>query len=196
MIPYLNLIKVSLVIGAIAGLFFWHHQVSTSAIDAAVTLAVLQNTQEINSKYADRLNDLKLQQEINQKVLDNKTKDTLKEKQNALQASTNKYNDLLEWVRAQPSSTTNGSSSASNLIRDSRDSESTGSVLNNGLLRKDAIDLAEYAQRTEELKVYLVACYRQYDDVKETVDAFVLKHNSGKESKNDNLTNTKGIYAN
>lgn len=151
----------------------WHNQ----AVQSAVNLAVLQNTQEINSKYTARLNDLKLQQEINQKVLDSKVQDTLKEKQNALQDSTNKYNNLLEWVRAQPSSTTDDTSSEGNIIRDSRDSESTRSILNNGLLRKDAIDLAEYAQRTQELKVYLNSCYRQYDEVKGTIDAFVLKHN-------------------
>jgi len=174
-------LSLALVLGAKS----WHNQV----VQSAVTSAVLQNTQEINSKYTDKLNDLKLQQEINQKVLDNKTKDTLKEKQNALQASTNKYNDLLEWVRAQPSSTTNDTSSESNILGYPRDSESTGSILNNGLLRKDAIDLAEYAQRTQELKVYLNSCYRQYDEVKGTVDAFTKKHN-GTENTN-NLINTK-----
>jgi len=178
MIPYLNEIKIALVIGAIVGAFFWHNSVATSAINEAVNSAVQVRTQEINDAYAQRLNDLKTDQDKNQKVLDNKTKETLEEKQNALQASTNKYNNLLEWVRAQPSSTTNDSSSTGDLIRDTRDSESTGSVLNNGLLRKDAIDLAEYAQRTQELKVYLNSCYRQYDDAKVSIDSFVLKHNS------------------
>jgi len=195
MIPYLNLIKVSVVIAAIVGAIFWHHQVSTSVIEKAVTDAVLVRTQEINAEYTKRLLDLKDQQDKNQTILDNKVKDTLKEKQNALQTSTNKYNDLLKWVQSQPFRT-NGSASTSDILGDTSNAEGTRIVPYNGLLRKDAIDLAEYAQQTEELKVYLVACYRQYDDVKETVDAFVLKHNSGKESKNDNLTNTKGIYAN
>ena len=179
MIPYLNLIKVSLVIGAIAGLFFWHNSVSNEAINKAVTSAVLQNTQEINAKYAERLNDLKVEQKLNQEHLDKLTQASLKEKQNALQNSTTKYNDLLEWLRTQPSITSNDTSSSGNLIRNSGDSESTQGVLNNGLLREDAVDLIQYAQRTEELKVYLNSCYRQYDEVKGTVDAFTKKHNSG-----------------
>lgn len=178
MIPYLNEIKIALVIGAIVGAFFWHQQVATSAINEAVSIAVQKNTQEINSQYTKRLNDLKLDQEKNQKVLDNKIQDTIKEKQNALQSSTNKYNDLLKWVQSQPFRTTDGSSSTSDILGDTSNAEGTRIVPFNGLLRTDAIDLAAYAQRTEELKVYLVACYRQYDDVKETVDAFVLKHNS------------------
>lgn len=181
MIPYLNLIKVSVVIAAIVGAIFWHHQVSTSAIEKAVTDAVLVRTQEINAEYTKRLIDLKDQQDKNQTILDNKIKDTLKEKQNALQTSTNKYNDLLKWVQSQPFRT-NGSTSEGNLIRDTSNPESTRGISFNGLLQQDAINLVEYAQRTEELKVYLVACYRQYDDVKNTVDAFVLKQNSPKET--------------
>jgi len=171
---YQVIIISALILALVLGAKSWHEDKVTSAVNSAVLI----RTQEINDAYTQRLNDLKIDQEKNQKVLDSKTQETLKEKQNALQASTNKYNNLLEWVRAQPSSTTNDTSSESDLIRDSRDSESTGSILNNGLLRKDAIDLAEYAQRTQELKVYLNSCYRQYDDAKVSIDSFVLKHNS------------------
>jgi predicted P-loop ATPase len=145
-------------------------------LKSAVTDAVLIRTQEINAEYTQRLADLKIEQDKNQTILDNKIKDTLKEKQNALQTSTNKYNDLLKWVQSQPFRT-NGSTSEGNLIRDTSNPEGTRGVSFNGLLQQDAINLVEYAQRTEELKVYLNSCYRQYDDVKSTVDAFVLKHN-------------------
>lgn len=175
---YYQLIIIStLILFLVVGAVSWHRK----EVQIAVQIAVQKNTLSINAEYTKRLNDLNKEQQLNQEILDKKVQATLKEKQNALQVSTNKYNDLLRWVQSQPFRT-NGSTSESNIPKDTSNPESTRGISLSGLLQQDAINLVEYAKRTEELKVYLVACYRQYDDVKGTVDAFVLKHN--KETSN------------
>jgi len=77
-----GVLSLVLVIGAKS----WHDD----KVNSAVTSAVLQRTQEINAKYAERLNDLKVEQKLNQEHLNNLTQASLKEKQNALQNSTTK----------------------------------------------------------------------------------------------------------
>lgn len=92
-----------------------------------------------------------------------------KEKDAKIASVNNRYRDLQQWVRNQ-------SSNPSSDTRDTGNTESTGSTYFGGLHTKDAIDLTEYAKSTEELKVYLLACYASYDGVKTKLDEFRRKH--------------------
>lgn len=56
--------------------------------------------------------------------------------------------------------------------RDSSNAESTKGATGAELYRSDAEVLARYATKAEQLKIELLACYKQYDEVKQVLDKF------------------------
>lgn len=61
---------------------------------------------------------------------------------------------------------------SSNYTRNPFNPEDTAKGTGAGLYKPDAEFLAGYASNTERLKIELIACYKQYDEVKTNIDTF------------------------
>lgn len=171
MIPMLSFfsgrqVKLVLVAALIFGAWVWHKSEIKIAVSAAEQRLELQYAREI-FKLKDRANEesiaLKNRIESQRKTTDAKLKD-----------ADARYNDLLAWLSAQPSSSTSNNGVSDN----PSNAESTRGTYFGGLYTEDAIALAESSRSAERLKIELLACYKQYDEVKDTLDNFRIKNAS------------------
>lgn len=152
-------VKLAIPLIAISGAYFWHvAQLEIAINKAEMTLA---------QKYNKEISLLEDKANHSTAVLTTAIESNNKERKIELQNSTRKYNDLKRWLHNLPSKT-----SASNLPRDTQDSEARAREVIAELRRTDAIALAGYSLRAEEVRVHLVQCYKDYDSVKDTLDAF------------------------
>ena len=153
--------KVKLVILTVvlSGLYFFH----TSEVKIAVNKAEMQLVQKYNKEISILEDKAKHITESLTAAIESNNK----ERKIELQNSTRKYNDLKRWLYDLPSKT-----SESNLPGDSADSEARASEVIAELRRRHAGDLADYSLRAEEVRLSLVQCYKDYDSVKDTLDAF------------------------
>ena len=156
-------VKVAFAFVVITGMYFFHVSEVKIAVNEAVTAIEAQTTKE-RFKLLDRANEesFKLKEQIAK---------TKQEKERELQIADTKYRDLLHWLRNLPS-TTSGSGST----RSTGNSEDRSEEIIGELRRSNAEALAGYAYQTEELKVNLIACYRDYDAVKAARDRFVKEN--------------------
>jgi len=168
MIPILSFlsgwqVKVILVLALIFGAYVWHKAEVKIAVNEAVTDIEAQATKE-RFKLLDRANEesFKLKEQIAK---------TKQEKERELQIADTKYRDLLHWLRNLPSTTSDSGSTGSTGNPEDRSEEIIGE-----LRRSNAEALAGYAHQAEELKVNLIACYRDYDAVKAARDRFVKEN--------------------
>lgn len=156
-------VKVILVFALIFGAYVWHRSEVKIAVNEAVTAIEAQTTKE-RFKLLDRANEesFKLKEQIAK---------TKQEKERELQIADTKYRDLLHWLRNLPSTTSDSDSTGSTGNAEDRSEEIIGE-----LRRSNAEALAGYAYQAEELKVNLIACYRDYDAVKAARDKFVKEN--------------------
>ena len=165
----LALIKLGIISTVIAGAYIWHVQDVNHKVEQAVTAE--RNSLLVQySKQAIKLQDNAYLAEVN---LQNKIKRITDDKQKELSSVNAKYLNLLNWLSTQ-SSNTGKQTSVSN---GTSNPESTTGANRQGLLQGDAIGVTEFnhsaieligfAKQTEELKVYLLSCYKQYDQVLE-----------------------------
>lgn len=179
----LALMKLVIISAVIAGAYIWHVQDVNHKVEQAVTTE--RNSLLVQySKQAIKLQDNAYLAEVN---LQNKIKRITDDKQKELSSVNAKYLDLLNWLSTQ-SSNTGKQTSISN---GTSNTESTTGANQQGLLQGDAIGVTElnhsaieligFAKQTEELKVYLLSCYKQYDQVLEDQQKFKL----GNPSKTD-----------
>lgn len=156
-------VKIVLVLALIFGAYTWHRSEVKIAVNEAVTVIEAQTTKE-RFKLLDRANEesFKLKEQIAK---------TKQEKERELQIADTKYKSLVVWVRNLPSATRSSDSTRSTGNSEDRSEEIIGE-----LRRSNAEALAGYAYQAEELKVNLIACYRDYDAVKAARDKFIKEN--------------------
>lgn len=159
-------IKLVIIAALLFGAWLWHKSEIKIAVSAAEQRLELQYAREI-FKLKDRANEesiaLKNRIESQRKTTDAKLKD-----------ADARYNDLLAWLSAQSGSSTSNIGVSNN----PSNAESTRGTYFGGLYTEDAIALAESSRSAERLKIELLACYKQYDEVKDTLDNFRIKNAS------------------
>ena len=152
-------VKFCIILVLLSSMYFWH----VAQLGIAVNKAETQLVQKYNKEISILEDKAKHITESLTAAIESNNK----ERKIELQNSTRKYNDLREWLRKLPSKT-----SPSDLPRDSTDSEARAREVIAELRRADAIALAEYSLRAEEIRLSLLQCYKDYDSVKDTLDAF------------------------
>lgn len=174
--------KLVIISAVIAGAYIWHVQDVTHKVEQAVITE--RNSLLVQySKQAIKLQDNAYLAEVN---LQNKIKRITDDKQKELSSVNAKYLDLLNWLSAQSSNTGKQTS----IPNGTSNTESTSGANRQGLLQGDAIGVTEFnnsaieligfAKQTEELKVYLLSCYKQYDQVLEDQQKFRLQNTDRK----------------
>lgn len=173
-------LKIIAVLTLVIAAYVWHVNTLSNAVEQAVINE--RNSLVVQySKQAIKLQDNAYLAEV--ELLD-KIKRTTDDKDKALSDSNAKYNNLLKWLQSQPNS---GSTRKQGSVSDSTSTgESTEGTNGQGLLQGNAenttrpdevlIDLIGFAKQTEELKVYLLTCERQYDQVLEDQRKFRLEN--------------------
>lgn len=181
---YQILIKITAVLVLVIAAYVWHVNTVSNAVEQARTnernaLVVQYSKQAIKLQDNAYLAEVQLKAEI-KKVTD--------DKQKALSDSNAKYNDLLKWLSTQPSRGSTGKQTS--ISNGTSTGESTKGTNGQGLLQGNAentarpdealIDFIVFAKQTEELKVYLLTCERQYDKVMKDQQKFRLENTDRK----------------
>lgn len=177
---YSILIKITALLALVIAAYAWHANTLNNAVEQARTNE--RNALVVQySKQAIKLQDNAYLAEVQLKVEIKKVTD---DKQKALSDSNTKYNDLLKWLQSQPNSSSAGKQSS--VSNSTSDGESTKGTNGQGLLQGNAentarpdeafLDLLLFAKATEELKVHLLTCERQYDKVVEDQQKFRLQN--------------------
>lgn len=151
---------LSIVIGAL----FWHKYEVKVAVNEYAVSQKLEYAKELT-----RLTEanIKAKEELATKVK------VLKESKDAEIKTINaRYASIITGMQHRPSR----QESQGNSSNSTNNSESTKGTTGAGLYREDATILIGFARDTERLKTELIQCYKQYDDVKTTVNNFVLKY--------------------
>lgn len=156
-------VKLAIALVVISAAYFWHISEVKVAVNEAVTQIEAQVTKE-RFKLLDKANDESYK--LKEQIAKNK-----QEKDRELQIANTKYNNLVAWLRNLPSTT--GSSDSAG---DTGDSKDRSEEIIGRLSRANAELLARYGQDTEELKIHLQQCYRDYDAVKAARDKFVKEN--------------------
>ncbi len=152
-------VKVPCTLIVLTGMYFFH----ISEVKIAVNKAEMQLVQKYNKEISILEDKAKHITESLTAAIESNNK----ERKIELQNSTRKYNDLKRWLYDLPSKT-----NPSNPPGDTQDSEARAREVIAELDRRHAGYLAEYSYRAEEIRVHLVQCYKDYDSVKDTLDAF------------------------
>ena len=175
---YSILIKITAVLVIVIATYAWHANTLSNAVEQARTnernaLVVQYSKQAIKLQDNAYLAEVQLKAEI-KKVTD--------DKQKALSDSNAKYNDLLKWLSTQPNRGSTGKQTS--ISNGTSTGEGTKGTNGQGLLQGNAentarpdeafLDLLLLAKSTEELKVHLLTCERQYDKVVEDQQKFRL----------------------
>lgn len=153
--------KLVLVVALIFGAWAWHTKEVSTAVSQAEQRIELQYAREV-FKLKDRANEESIS--LKSKILEQQ-----KEKKRELEIANRNYESLREWLRNLPIS-------GSNSTRSTGNSEDRSEEIIGELHRSNAEALAGYAYQTEELKVNLIACYRDYDAVKAARDKFIKEN--------------------
>lgn len=137
-------------------------------IDAAVKQATISMQLDYAKEY------VKLQNKSDEKEVELKAQidQIRKEKDEKIKIANGKYNVLSAWVDSLPKQSASDSGSGSQVSSSAGDSEDGSKDIVGILRRQDAINLAEYGFAAEETRLNLLACYAQYDSVRETLEKF------------------------
>jgi len=152
-------LKIVAVFLVLAGLFFWHkHEVNT-AVNKAVNAEKVQYERDLQEL---KIKSLKVESQLSSKVLE------VENTKNAQIKDVNRrYASALNSLRQHKE----GSSTSSNTDC-SCNSESPRETIDEGLLRRHAEISLGIARDAEELKQHLLACYTQYETVKNQLDNY------------------------
>lgn len=156
-------VKLAIVLALVFGAYVWHKAEVKVAVNEAVTQIEAQASRE-RFKLLDKANDESYK--LKEQIAKNK-----QEKDRELQIANTKYQSLRDWVRNLPSTTGSGGSTGN-----PGDSKDRSEEIIGRLSRANAELLARYGQDTEELKIHLQQCYRDYDAVKAARDKFVKEN--------------------
>jgi len=157
-------VKWIAIISILIGVLFWHkYEVRVAVNEYAVTQKMEY------AKEFTRLTEanLKTKEELNARVK------ALKENKDAEIKTINaRYDSIITGMQHRPSR----QESQGNSTNSTSNSESPKGTTGAGLYKEDANFLAGYARDTERLKIELIQCYKQYEDVQKTVNNFVVKY--------------------
>jgi hypothetical protein len=191
---YATLIKISAVLALVIAAYVWHVNTLNNAVEQAVinernSLVVQYSKQAIKLQDNAYLAEVQLQDKI-KRITDDKNK--------ALSDSNAKYNDLLKWLQSQSNGGSTGKQTS--VSNSTSTGESTKGTNGQGLLQGNAtdtirldgplVDLIEFARSTEELKLYLLTCERQYDQVLEDQRKFRLRFTEQEPLRLENMPKT------
>ena len=161
--------KVKLLILAIVliSLFVWHR--------VEVNKAVTQATNELKLEYSKEVfRQIEIAKDESIKLKQEKEKADAEYKKNLASANA-RYESLHRWLSNLPKHP-----SRSDNPGNPGDAENRPEDIIGELSRANGNDLAEYSLKTETLRLGLLACYAQYDSVKEKLDKLRLESASGK----------------
>jgi acetyl-CoA carboxylase alpha subunit len=152
-------VKIVIIISLITAAFLTHTWQVNKAVDKAVAEQVVIHNKKIQEL---EIKSLKAESELKDKVQAIKG-----EKDAQIKAIDRKYNTTIASLLNRPerSTTSNSTSSTCN-------AESPKGATGAQLYRDDAAVLVRFARDTEELKTHLLACYHQYDSVKNQLDSY------------------------
>lgn len=167
---YKYLVGFAILFSVLFGAYTWHLAVVKVEVNKAVQ-AKVKEIDEQNIKDKQELLDKANKQE--QELKDNFAKRE-KELQNEIKTTTARLSRTIEWLRSQSRSTeARGDLSNTPQAEQDRSGEIVG-----GLSIRDGEHLAEYGAITEELKLYLIQCYKDYDTAVEVLEKFKKEHSS------------------
>ena len=153
------LIKIGIVLAIVASLYFVHAWKVNAAVNKAVAEQIAIQTKKIQEL---EIKSLKAESELKDKV------QTIKgEKDAQIKAIDSKYSTAIASLRSRPERST-----SSNPTTSTCNTESPQGATGKELYRNDAEILIRFARDTEELKTHLLACYQQYDTVKDQLDNY------------------------
>lgn len=171
--------------GVVIAAYLWH----SNAVDNAISVATINTRNAVVLEYTKKSTELQQKADLAQITLEQKIERITDDKNKQLSSVNAKYSDLLKWVQSQPNGGSTGNKSS--ISNGSTNPESTSGTNRQGLLRgnegnstevtSEVIldgpikDLVDYARSTEELKVHLLSCYKQYDQVLEDQRKFKLQ---------------------
>lgn len=158
--------------------------ISVVVITAGITFAYSWHTSKVQEVVSSATNKIKLdlatqslkaleQRDRANQELQEKVQSIELQAQKQMRDSTAKYNRVLadfnyfSRLSERSKSTGTTGSNASTNPANTTDAEATTGDNFGRLYRKDAINLIDYARDTERLRINLLACYQQYDDVQE-----------------------------
>lgn len=151
-------IQIVVVLGLIFGLFALHTWQVNKEVDKAVTTQTLKYNKQI-----EELTSKSLKVECN--IKDGVSK-IIGEKDAKIKDTTLKYNAAVNsLLNYSTNSKTDTSSNSCN-------AESTTGTIDKGLFDRHAQVSLGIARDAEELKTQLIACYQQYDSIKEQLDIY------------------------
>lgn len=155
----------------ILGLLVWHTTYVDQKVHRAESAVRLEITQQYNKRTTEIKDEsVKVQTELQAKV------HTQQKEHNAKIHNLNlRVADLSNSLSNRPLRPSGDSGDTSSTPNGESPKGATGA----GLYQDDGAFLARYAGQTEELKVNLLMCYKQYDTVKDTLDKFRVD-NAGK----------------
>lgn len=158
-------VKLALLFALCTSLYLWHI--------LEVESKVQEVTYELNQEYMESSYKLILKSNQKTQELKAKVQTIEKDKQDELKKASASYNNLRKWIASsRVRNNNNESTDSSPDTRSTSDSESTSNLDFGRLSQRNAEFLANYARATEELKIELLSCYKQYDQVKDTLDQF------------------------
>jgi uncharacterized membrane protein YqiK len=153
------LIKIVIIISLITAVFLTHNWKVNKAVNKAVAEQVAIQTKKIREL---EIKSLKAESELKDKVQSIKG-----EKDAEIKAIDRKYSTTIASLRSRPERST-----SSNPTTSTCNAESPQGATGKELYRNDAEVLIRFARDTEELKTHLLACYQQYDTVKDQLDNY------------------------
>jgi hypothetical protein len=154
------LIKVTIIIAVLAGLFLVHNWQVNAAVDKAVaTQKAEYNKLNQSLQNKSQMFECSIKDDVNA---------ITKEKDAKIKDITRKYNAAIASLRQYSAST----STTSNPTSDSGNAQSTKGIVTEGLFADHAQVSLGIARDAEELKQHLNACYQQYDAVKDQLDNY------------------------
>ena len=157
--------KLIIVIIILASFFTYHRIEVNKAVNQATTELKLQYAKEV-------FRQVEIAKDESIKLKQEKEKADAEYKKNLASANA-RYNDLHRWLSNLPKHP-----SRSDNPGNSRDAENRPEDIIGELSRANGNDLAEYSLKTETLRLGLLACYAQYDSVKEKLDKLRLENAS------------------
>ena len=157
--------KLVIVVIVLVSLFAYHK--------IEVNKAVTQATNELKLEYSKEVfRQIEIAKDESIKLKQEKEKADAEYKKNLASANA-RYNDLHRWLSNLPKHPSGGSDPGNPGDTESRPEDIIGE-----LSRADGGDLAQYSLKTETLRLGLLACYAQYDSVKEKLDKMRLENAS------------------
>jgi len=167
-ILYKYLAGFAILFSVLFGAYAWH----LAVVKVEVNKAVLAKVQEIDTQnLKDKQELLDKAKQSEQELKDNFTK-CEKELQNEIKTTATRLGRTIAWLRSQ-SRSTEARGGVSDTPRAEQDQ--SRSIIG-GLSLANGEHLAEYGAVTEELKLHLIACYKDYDTAVEVLEKFKKEH--------------------